>query len=317
MSGYVEKSISKRRDAESAAKDVLALREAGRGADTELIHGAWIAKARKKIKRRSISHPLFGLLVIFAILFAGSVYLFENMDILTGELYAVKIVITSLFAVTMGFLLSVWWSSTSKFDENLKEAERIDVEYREELMSFSDSLFDIVNALNTLASKPPRSFIVATEFLLGEYVHLLQSRLQRYGDYIAGLGFDATDFLDEKIRIFEGIRERASLAIEGMPKEIENVFVEGLSLSELDDASVCCGFGGTFCVKYPEVSNKMVTIKAEKVEASGADTLLAGDLGCLMNMAGKLQRRGAAVKARHVAEVLAGMADGPAIGEGE
>ena len=42
--------------------------------------------------------------------------------------------------------------------------------------------------LNTLAAKPPKSFVVASEFLLGEYVHLLQSQLQRYGDYIAGLG---------------------------------------------------------------------------------------------------------------------------------
>jgi hypothetical protein len=236
MSGYVEKSISKRREAESAAKDVLALHEAGRTPDSELVHGAWISKARKKLKRRTIAHPLFALLVIFAMLFAGSVYLFENMDILTGPLYAVKIVITSLFAVTMGFLLSIWWSSTSKFDDNLREAERIDVEYRELLMSFSDSLFDIVNALNTLASKPPRSFIIATEFLLGEYVHLLQSRLQRYGDHIAGLGFDATDFLDEKMRIFEGTRERASLSIKGMPKALETVFIESLNL-DIDQLS--------------------------------------------------------------------------------
>jgi hypothetical protein len=97
-------------------------------------------------------------------------------------------------------------------------------------MSFSDSLFDIINALNTLAPKPPRPFVIATEFLLGEYIHLLQSRLQRYGDYIAGLELDATAFLDEKIRIFEGIRERASLAIRGMPKELETLFVGSLNL---------------------------------------------------------------------------------------
>ena len=71
---------------------------------------------------------------------------------------------------------------------------------------------------------------MAAEFLLGEYIHLLQSQLQRYGDYIAGLGFDATAFLDEKIRIFEGIRERASLSVKGMPKEIESLFVTGLNL---------------------------------------------------------------------------------------
>jgi len=72
--------------------------------------------------------------------------------------------------------------------------------------------------------------VVATEFLLGEYIHLLQSQLQRYGDYVAGLGFDATAFLDEKIRIFEGIRERASLSVKGMPKEIESLFVDSLNL---------------------------------------------------------------------------------------
>ena len=55
--------------------------------------------------------------------------------------------------------------------------------------------------------------------------------------------------------------------------------------------------------------------KAADIEATGADLLLAGDMGCLLNMAGKLKRRGSAVQARHVAEVLAGMTDAPAIGE--
>jgi L-lactate dehydrogenase complex protein LldE len=93
--------------------------------------------------------------------------------------------------------------------------------------------------------------------------------------------------------------------------------VEGLTLAELPDADVCCGFGGTFCVKYPDISNAIVSKKAEAVAETGADTLLAGDLGCLMNIAGKLQRNGRRVAVRHVAEVLAGMADGPAIGEPE
>jgi L-lactate dehydrogenase complex protein LldE len=78
---------------------------------------------------------------------------------------------------------------------------------------------------------------------------------------------------------------------------------------------VCCGFGGTFCVKYPEISNAMVGEKSADIAATGADTLLAGDLGCLMNMAGKLQREGRAVKVRHVAEVLADMGNDAAIGE--
>jgi L-lactate dehydrogenase complex protein LldE len=80
------------------------------------------------------------------------------------------------------------------------------------------------------------------------------------------------------------------------------------------DPDVCCGFGGTFCVKYPDISNAIVAKKAANVAASGAGMLIAGDLGCLMNMAGKLQRDGSAIEVRHVAEVLAGMTAEPAIG---
>ena len=108
-----------------------------------------------------------------------------------------------------------------------------------------------------------------------------------------------------------GLRE---LGVKQQPRRLL-ASVEGLELVELQEAEVCCGFGGTFCVKYPEVSNKIVETKAEHIEGSQADLLLAGDLGCLMNMAGKLKRRGAKVEARHVAEVLAGKLDAPAIGE--
>jgi L-lactate dehydrogenase complex protein LldE len=107
-----------------------------------------------------------------------------------------------------------------------------------------------------------------------------------------------------------GLRE---LGIKAQPRKLL-AGVQGLTITEMHDADVCCGFGGTFCVKYPEISNTIVTKKAEHVAATGAGTLLAGDLGCLMNMAGKLQRLGKPVRARHIAEVLAGMNE-PAIGE--
>jgi L-lactate dehydrogenase complex protein LldE len=82
-----------------------------------------------------------------------------------------------------------------------------------------------------------------------------------------------------------------------------------LKIAELPGTEVCCGFGGTFCIKYPAISDRMVGDKATEIVATGADTLLAGDLGCLLNMAGKLTRRGSGIRVRHVAEVLAGMAD--------
>ncbi len=92
--------------------------------------------------------------------------------------------------------------------------------------------------------------------------------------------------------------------------------VTALELRELAEPEVCCGFGGTFCVKYPDISNRMVTDKAEDVIATGADTLLAGDMGCLLNMAGRLTRLGSTVAVRHVAEVLADMTDdAPPIGQ--
>ena len=90
--------------------------------------------------------------------------------------------------------------------------------------------------------------------------------------------------------------------------------MSGVNFVEMKDADVCCGFGGTFCVKYPDISNSIVERKTEAIAATGADTLLAGDLGCLMNMAGKLKRQGSTVEVRYVAEVLAGMADAPPIG---
>ena len=110
-----------------------------------------------------------------------------------------------------------------------------------------------------------------------------------------------------------GLRE---LGIREQPRKLL-ASVSGLELREMPDADVCCGFGGTFCVKYPEISNRIVEEKAETIRATGAQTLLAGDLGCLMNMAGKLQRQGSDIKVRHVAEVLAGMEDTPAIGRGK
>ena len=92
--------------------------------------------------------------------------------------------------------------------------------------------------------------------------------------------------------------------------------VAGLHLRELAERDVCCGFGGTFCVKYPEISTRMVGDKTRDIAATGADTLLAGDLGCLLNMAGRLSREGSTIRVRHVAEVLAGMtADAAPIGQ--
>jgi len=91
--------------------------------------------------------------------------------------------------------------------------------------------------------------------------------------------------------------------------------VPGLTLTEMAEPELCCGFGGTFCVKYPDISTRIVSDKATDIEATGAALLLAGDLGCLLNMAGRLARSGAKTEVRHIAEVLAGTThDHPAMG---
>jgi L-lactate dehydrogenase complex protein LldE len=110
-----------------------------------------------------------------------------------------------------------------------------------------------------------------------------------------------------------GLRE---LGVKAQPRALLAA-MEGLSLTEMADPEICCGFGGTFCVKYPDISTRMVSDKCADIAATGAGTLLAGDLGCLLNMAGRLKREGVPVKVRHVAEVLAGMTgEVPPIGEG-
>ncbi len=108
-----------------------------------------------------------------------------------------------------------------------------------------------------------------------------------------------------------GLRE---LGVKGQPRRLLGQ-VQGLRLVEMQGTEVCCGFGGTFCVKYPEISTKMVDDKIANIQASGAQMVLGGDLGCLLNIAGRIQRRGLPIRVLHTAEVLAGMGTQPAIGE--
>lgn len=89
--------------------------------------------------------------------------------------------------------------------------------------------------------------------------------------------------------------------------------VHGLSLVELPESEVCCGFGGTFSVKYPDISGAILDTKLNNILDTEANTVLAADLGCLMQIAGGLSRLRAKIEVRHVAEVLAGMTDTPAI----
>jgi L-lactate dehydrogenase complex protein LldE len=102
-----------------------------------------------------------------------------------------------------------------------------------------------------------------------------------------------------------GLRE---MGVYEQPRELLSA-VEGLSYRPMARSTECCGFGGTFCVKYPDISNAIVGEKIEDVLSTDADLLLGGDMGCLMNMAGKLNRDAhSSIEVLHTAEVLAGKA---------
>ena len=110
-----------------------------------------------------------------------------------------------------------------------------------------------------------------------------------------------------------GLRE---LGIENQPRKLLRDLCN-TQVTELQQTEVCCGFGGTFCAKMPALSNKMVTDKLDSALATNAEILAGGDLGCLMNIAGRASRLGKQIEVRHIAELLAGDLAGPAIGEGE
>jgi L-lactate dehydrogenase complex protein LldE len=95
------------------------------------------------------------------------------------------------------------------------------------------------------------------------------------------------------------------MGVAGQPRKLLKS-LDGLALAEMNDREVCCGFGGTFSIKYPAISDAMVTQKSERVCETRAEVLTGADLGCLMNIAGKLSRLGRTVEVRHIAEILAG-----------
>jgi len=108
-----------------------------------------------------------------------------------------------------------------------------------------------------------------------------------------------------------GLRE---LGVARQPRALLEA-VEGLELVELGDEQACCGFGGLFSIKYPDISNAIAARKTAAIDAAAPALVVAGELGCLMHLAGKMKRDGSVVPCRHIAEVLAGEMSAPAIAQ--
>ena len=154
--------------------------------------------------------------------------------------------------------------------------------------------------------------------------------LRARADALAARTYELVDFLTGVMRVAavrarrvegavtyhdscSGLRE---LGIKQQPRRLLQSI--GINLVEMSEPEICCGFGGTFCVKYPDISARMATDKVRDIVSTKAQMVLAGDLGCLLNLAGRLSREGHDIKVRHVAEVLAGLEpNAPAIGESE
>jgi len=101
-----------------------------------------------------------------------------------------------------------------------------------------------------------------------------------------------------------GLRE---MCVKAQPRALL-AKMSGVRVREMADAEVCCGFGGTFAVKLGEISARIADNKCQHIVTSGADAVVLGDLGCMLNIEGRLRRRGDATKVLHIAEVLAGEA---------
>jgi L-lactate dehydrogenase complex protein LldE len=140
---------------------------------------------------------------------------------------------------------------------------------------------------------------------------------------IAAKTFELTDFLFSVLKInsvpgsFEGsvtyhdacsgLRE---MKIKSQPRTLLSK-ISGLALKEMAQPEQCCGFGGTFAVKYGDISTRIADQKCEDIQSAGADAVVLGDLGCMLNIEGRLRRRGdLRTRVLHVAEVLAGVEGG-------
>jgi L-lactate dehydrogenase complex protein LldE len=133
---------------------------------------------------------------------------------------------------------------------------------------------------------------------------------------LANRTFELTEFLDKrafeprssfrgKVTYHPSCHLLRELGVDEAPLKLLRQ-VQGVELVDLPNAEVCCGFGGAFSVKMSGLSEAMLNDKIESVESTGAGILTATDCGCLMHMGGGLTRRRSAVRALHVAEILAG-----------
>jgi len=139
-----------------------------------------------------------------------------------------------------------------------------------------------------------------------EKLRLISQRTHEFSDFLVNV-LDITDVgakYQGTVTYHDACHMLRELRIKDEPRRlIENV--QGLDFKEMEMHDACCGFGGTFAVKFPKVSVSMLDEKIDCLLASGADTLVSSDSGCLMNIDGALSKRNIQMKVMHLAELLA------------
>jgi L-lactate dehydrogenase complex protein LldE len=133
----------------------------------------------------------------------------------------------------------------------------------------------------------------------------LGHRVREFSDFLVNvLGVKDLRARYEGKAVFHcGCHQRRELGVLEESRELLRA-VEGLELVDWENEELCCGFGGTFAVKMPDVSTAMADEKIKALEASGADTLISGDSSCLMHLSGRLKRTGHDTHVYHLAQIL-------------
>ena len=147
--------------------------------------------------------------------------------------------------------------------------------------------------------------------LLAEHERLpdaesLSKKVFEFSDFLVNrLGVtDLGSRFEGRVTFHDGCHGLRELGIKKAPRTLLE-HVKGLELVEMKEAETCCGFGGTFSVKYPEISTAMGEVKCASIQETEADFVVSNDSSCLMQIAGILEKSGKRIKCLHLAEVLA------------
>jgi L-lactate dehydrogenase complex protein LldE len=139
-----------------------------------------------------------------------------------------------------------------------------------------------------------------------DMINLLSSRTYEFSEFLVNVlkVHDIGAMYNGRVTYHDSCHALRELRIQDEPRKLINS-IKGVDFVEMKSADVCCGFGGTFSIKFPDVSLSILDEKIENIIQSGADTVVSTDMGCLMHISGALNRRKIPIKTMHIAELLA------------